>query len=88
MTKPNENQEINRQAEDYKLEDAMRRLDEVTQALDRENADLEEALRLYEEGVRLVAICNKKLEDAERKIQMLKINAEGELCETPFEIKP
>ena len=77
MTKKTEEKE-------YKLEDAMRRLDEVVQALDRENPDLEEALGLYEEGVRLVAFCNQKLGDAERKIQALRINAEGELCETPF----
>lgn len=69
---------------DYTLEEAMRRLDQVAQALDRENPDLEQALRLYEEGVRLVAFCQKKLGDAERKIRMLKVNAEGELCETPF----
>ena len=74
-------------AEDYKLEDALRRLDEIVASLDRENADLEEALRLYEEGVRLVALCNRRLEDAERKIQMLKVNGEGELCEVPFDGK-
>ena len=69
---------------EYTLEEAMRRLDEVAQALDRENPDLDQALRLYEEGVRLVAFCQNKLGDAERKIQMLKVNAEGELCEIPF----
>ena len=69
---------------DYTLEEAMRRLDQVAQALDRENPDLEQALRLYEEGVRLGAFCQKKLGDAERKIRMLKVNTEGELCETPF----
>ncbi len=88
MTKQNENQAMNRSAEEYTLEEAMRRLDAVTQALDRENVDLEEALRLYEEGVRLVALCNKRLGDAERKIRMLKVNAEGELCETPFAENP
>ena len=84
MTESVEKNNNCRMAEEYKLEDAMRRLDEVVQALDRESADLEEALRLYEEGVRLVAICTKRLGDAERKIQMLKVNAEGELCEVPF----
>lgn len=69
---------------EYTLEEAMRRLDEVTRLLDRENPDLEEALRLYEEGVRLVAFCQKTLGDAERKIRMLKTTAEGELCEVPF----
>ena len=69
---------------EYTLEEAMRRLDAVTQALDRENADLEEAMRLYEEGVRLVAFCQKKLGDAERRIRVLKLSAEGELSEVPF----
>jgi exodeoxyribonuclease VII small subunit len=49
---------------ELKLEDAMRRLDEVVALLDRENVDLEESLRLYEEGVRLVAFCTAKLNDA------------------------
>ena len=69
---------------DMKLEEAMRRLDEVVGALDGENSDLEEALRLYEEGVKLVAVCNRKLEDAERKIKILKIDQNGELTEEPF----
>ena len=69
---------------EYTLEEAMRRLDAVTQALDRENADLEEAMHLYEEGVRLVAFCQKKLGDAERRIRVLKLSAEGELSEVPF----
>ena len=87
MTKQNGQVEENRPVQYDKLEDAMRRLDEVVAALDRENADLEEALRLYEEGVRLVAFCNRRLEDAQRTIQMLKINTEGEPCEVPFEGK-
>ena len=87
MTKQNGQVEENRPVQYDKLEDAMRRLDEVVAALDRENADLEEALRLYEEGVRLVAFCNRRLEDAERTIQMLKINTDGEPCEVPFEGK-
>ncbi|MBR2353227.1 MAG: exodeoxyribonuclease VII small subunit, partial [Clostridia bacterium] len=60
------------------------RLDAVVAALDRENTDLEDALRLYEEGVRLVAICQGKLSEAERKIQMLKMTPDGEITEEAF----
>ena len=73
--------------EDMKLEDAMSRLDEVVAALDRENTDLEVALRLYEEGVRLVSFCHRKLEDAKRTIEILKITSEGELIKEPFSNK-
>ncbi len=68
-----------------KLEDAMARLEQVVSALEKENTDLEDALRLYEEGVGLVALCRGRLEDAQRKIEVLKVSAEGELLREPFE---
>ena len=70
--------------ESMKLEDAMRRLDEVVAALDREQGDLEQALKLYEEGVRLVRICHERLQDAERTVRILKLNADGEITEEPM----
>lgn len=68
-----------------KLEDAMRRLDEVVAALDGEAVELEQSLRLYEEGVRLVRICKEKLDDAERTICILKMNTDGEIIEEAFD---
>ena len=73
----NENKEM-------KLEEAMKRLDEILASLGEENVDLEKAMTLYEEGVRTVALCQKKLTEAERKISLLKIRADGELAEEPF----
>ena len=63
------------------LESAMKRLGEITEELSREGVKLEEALALYEEGVGLVRLCNKKLEATERKIKMLKMSVDGELFE-------
>ena len=76
--------ENHKKEESMKLADALARLDAVVAALDRENTDLEDALRLYEEGVRLVAICQGKLSEAERKIQMLKVTPDGEITEETF----
>ncbi|MBO5938412.1 MAG: exodeoxyribonuclease VII small subunit [Clostridia bacterium] len=70
-----------------KLEEAMKRLDEILSSLNEENIDLEAAMKLYEEGVRTVAFCQKKLAEAERKISLLKITADGELVEAPFEVE-
>ncbi len=67
------------------FEDAMKRLDKITEELSREGVSLEEALALYEEGVKLVRECNKKLEDTERKIKILQISSNGELTEADFE---
>ena len=71
--------------DDLKLEEAMRRLDQVVKELDSESADLDKALKLYEEGVKLVRICNQKLEDAERKIKILRLSNDGEMVEKNFE---
>ena len=71
--------------ETMKLEEAMKRLDEILASLNEENVDLERAMKLYEEGVRTVAICQKKLQEAERTIRLLKITSDGEVVEEPFE---
>ena len=69
---------------EMKLEEAMSRLDETVKALEAENADLERSLKLYEEGIRLVRICNEMLSEAERRIKVLRLTDEGELFEEDF----
>lgn len=64
------------------FEAAMKRLDEICDELSREGVTLERALALYEEGVKLTAVCNAKLESTERKIKMLTTSADGELVES------
>ena len=66
------------------FEAAVKRLEEITSSLEKENLSLEEALKRYEEGVRLVRICNEKLEDAERRIRILKMTPDGETVEEDF----
>ncbi len=60
------------------FEDALKRLEEITQRLERGELTLEESLGLYEEGLRLSRLCHGKLEEAERKIEMLVKDARGE----------
>ena len=73
--------------EEMKLEEAMRRLDEVVKTLDSDRLDLDESLKLYEEGVRLVRVCHEKLSDAERRISALRISEDGEMIEEAFDKK-
>ncbi len=70
--------------EEMKLEEAMSRLDAVVKALESESIDLDESLGLYEEGVRLVRICNERLTDAERRVKLLSLSPDGELREKDF----
>ena len=66
------------------FEAAIKRLDEITASMEKENISLEESLRLYEEGIRLVREANERLEDAERRIRILKMTADGEIAEADF----
>ena len=76
--------EVKKVQKEIKLEDAMRRLDEIVKALESEGLDLDRSLKLYEEGIGLVRICNEQLSDAERKIKVLRVNSDGEISEDDF----
>ncbi len=52
----------------YTLDTAMIRLKEISEALESGEYDLEMSLKLYEEGVKIVAFCNKTLTSAKEKI--------------------
>lgn len=54
-----------------KFEEAMEKLQKITQELEGEDLPLEEALQKFEEGMKLVSFCERKLEEAEKKIQVL-----------------
>ena len=70
-----------KKVENIDLEAAMKRLDKITEELSREGIGLEESLALYEEGVKLVRLCNKKLDETERRIKILRMSADGEMTE-------
>lgn len=70
--------------ENMSFEEAMKRLDEITEELSREGVSLDRSLALYEDGVKLARVCNEKLEDTERKIKMLQISQSGEVSEKDF----
>ena len=75
------------QNKDINFEKAMERLEQITQELSREGITLEESLVLYEEGVALARVCNKKLDETERKIKILQISEDGEIDEKDFSEK-
>lgn len=54
-----------------KYEEAMKRLEEITEKLEEGNLPLEEALQKFEEGIKLVSFCEKKLKEVEKRIQIL-----------------
>jgi exodeoxyribonuclease VII small subunit len=61
------------------FENAFARLEEILEQMNSGTVTLDESLKLYEEADRLIAACNKRLVDAERKIEILIKNRSGEL---------
>jgi exodeoxyribonuclease VII small subunit len=53
------------------FEEALTRLEEIVEELESGQMPLEEALSRFQEGVRLRAVCMKKLETAEAKIEQV-----------------
>jgi exodeoxyribonuclease VII small subunit len=58
------------------FENALARLEEIVASLEAGDADLEQALKLFEEGISLVRTCDKQLKEAEQKLE--KLSTQGE----------
>ena len=65
---------------EVKFEEALERLENIVASLENGEAPLDESLALFEEGVKLVKLCNSKLEIVEGSIKRL-VNINGELVE-------
>ncbi len=68
-----------------KFEECLQRLEEVVGQLERGDIPLEQALKLFEEGVQLSNSCRKELEEAEGKVEIL-LKQNGKLQPEPFEV--
>lgn len=66
-------------ATDRKFESALEELEQVVEQLESGELSLEDSLSAFEKGVGLVRFCNQKLNDVEKKIEMLVKDKEGKL---------
>jgi exodeoxyribonuclease VII small subunit len=66
-----------------KFEAAMARLEEIVHALEAGNLSLDESLRVFEEGTGLLRFCTRRLEAAERRIEIL-LQDDGGTRAEPF----
>jgi exodeoxyribonuclease VII small subunit len=68
-----------------KFEAALTRLEEIVTELESGELGLEQSLKLFEEGVKLARVCNARLEEAERKVEVLLKDKGGKMTAKPFE---
>jgi len=67
------------------FEEALKKLETIVEAMESEELPLEALLARYEEGTKLVQICQAKLAEAELKIQQLEKDAAGQVKLKPLD---
>jgi exodeoxyribonuclease VII small subunit len=74
--------------EGVSFEDAIRRLGHIVEQLERGDLPLESSLRLFEEGIGLARVSQRRLDSAERRIEeLLGVDSDGQAVTRPFEAK-
>ena len=66
------------------FESALRTLEDIVGKLETGDLTLERSLELFEEGIKISRFCGSKLEEAERKVEILTRASDGTLSEQPF----
>lgn len=69
---------------ELKFEDAIKRLEEIVKLMEGGELSLEDSLKVFQEGMELAGFCNKKLDEAEKKINVITKGLQGEVIEEDF----
>ncbi|MBW8745391.1 MAG: exodeoxyribonuclease VII small subunit [Sphingomonas sp.] len=62
---------------DLSFEDALKRLEAIVHRLESGEASLDESITLYAEGDRLRGQCEKRLQDAQARIEKISLGPDG-----------
>lgn len=67
------------------FEAALKKLEGIVENLENGELSLEDALKQYEEGVKMADLCTKRLTEAEKKVEVLMKTNPGKFKTVPFE---
>lgn len=67
---------------------ALNDLEDIANKLEDGEIGLDEAIKEFEKGMKLAKFCHEKLEEAERKIEILQKGENGEITKRSVKIKP
>ncbi len=67
------------------FEDAVSELEKTVDLLENGDVSLDEAVKLFEEGMKISKECHERLEKAEQKVKLLTEDKDG-VCEKNFDI--
>jgi exodeoxyribonuclease VII small subunit len=66
------------------FEKSFQQLEKIVHRLESEEMPLDESLQLFEEGIRLSRFCHQRLEEVEKKIELILADAKGQPVTEPF----
>ena len=69
-----------------KFEEALGRLEDIVKKMEAGDMTLEESLKAFEEGIKLARLCSRRLDEAERRVEIL-LKQEGEPVVKPFQVE-
>lgn len=67
-----------------KFELSLKKLEDAVRKLESGELSLEDSLKVFEEGVRHSAICNRKLNEAQKKVELLLKQKDGSFIREDF----
>lgn len=68
-----------------KFETSLKKLEDVVRRLEGGALSLDDSLKAFEEGVKHASFCARKLDEAERKVEILLKRKDGSFSREPFE---
>ncbi len=68
---------------DIRFEEAMMKLEEIVQTLEKGDLYLEDSVKIFEEGIKLSQVCMAKLDKAEKRVEIL-MKDKGKTTLEPF----
>ena len=74
-------------AKEPSFEESLARLESIVAAMESGELGLDDMIGKFEEGQKLIARCQKRLTDVERRVEALVKNADGSVSAVPFDEK-
>ncbi len=73
---------------EIRFEKALAELKEIVDKLEGGDLELDDSLKVFERGVKLIQICSRKLDDAQRRVDMVMKSKDGKRMLREFEEEP
>ena len=76
---------MSQETKDVPFETALKKLETIVESLENGELSLEDALKHYEEGVKMADVCQKRLTEAEKKVEVLMKTDFGKFKTAPLD---